>query len=386
VSPPNSEEAQAGHRPSRIAFLMADLGGGTGDHLLSMIRLWDPRAWDSRILSAAPLTSRHTPDIPVTDVGMKGRLARFPLAQIVTQYRVARALRQHPPDLVHSYFFWSIMYGRFLKRIGRIGRLIENREDEGFAWGDREYAMLRRTRHLPDRVICVSEAVRKVALEREELDPHRTVVVHNGVELETQASESREEVRRELGYEADVPLVGMVSNLNRPIKGIRYFLDAVPLILRAVPSARFVIFGGGFGRGGHEAMLRDRAAALGIAQCVQFAGFRPDIERYYCALDLSVLTSLSEGLSIAVLESMKHGVPVVVTSVGGNPEVVVTSCRLATPEPSRTARVPSCSITSCGFRWAQPRAAGLRRALASRSPQTNTWTCTGRSWEVRRCE
>jgi glycosyltransferase involved in cell wall biosynthesis len=302
---------------------MADLGGGTGDHLLSMIRLWERQAWEPRILSAAPLTSRHTPDFPVAYVGMTGRLARFPLAQIVTPYRAAQELRRDPPDLVHSYFFWSIMYGRFLKRIGRIGRLVENREDEGFAWGRREYAMLRRTRQLPDRVICVSAAVRNVAIEREGLDPGRTVVIHNGVEVATAAGGSRMDVRGELGYGADAPLVGMVSNLNRPIKGIRYFLDAVPLILRAIPRARFVIFGGGFGHGGHEAKLREQAAALGVTEYVQFAGFRPDIERYYGALDLSVLTSLSEGLSIAVLESMKHGVPVVVTRVGGNPEVVV---------------------------------------------------------------
>jgi glycosyltransferase involved in cell wall biosynthesis len=303
---------------------MADFGGGTGDHLLSMIQLWDRNAWEPRILSAAPLTSRHTPDLPVAYVGMTGRLARFPLAQVITQLRVARELRRPPPDLVHSYFFWSIMYGRFLKRIGRIGRLVENREDEGFAWGRREYAMLRRTRQLPDRVICVSEAVQTVALERERLDPHRTVVIHNGVSPATAApAGSRADARSELGYEADVPLVGMISNLHRPIKGVPYFLDSVPLILQAVPHARFIIFGGGFGHGGHEAKLREQAAALGITEYVQFAGFRPDIERYYCALDLSVLTSLSEGLSIAVLESMKHGVPVVVTRVGGNPEVVI---------------------------------------------------------------
>jgi glycosyltransferase involved in cell wall biosynthesis len=310
-------------QPSRVAFLMADLGGGTGDHLLSMLRLWDRRAWEARILTAAPLTSRHTPDIPVSYVGMKGPFARFPLAQVVTQLRVARALGHRPPDLVHSYFFWSIMYGRFLKRIGRIRRLVENREDEGFAWGAREYAMLRRTRRLPDRVICVSAAVRKVALAREGLDPRRTLVIHNGIQVATLAAASREEVRRELGYEPDDLLVGMVSNLHRPIKGIRYFLEAIPRIRRAVRRARFVIFGGGFGRGDHEARLREQAAALGITELVQFAGFRADIERYYCALDLSVLTSLSEGLSIALLESMKHGVPVVVTGVGGNPEVVV---------------------------------------------------------------
>ena len=74
---PDIEEPFDDRRPFRVAFLTTDLGGGTGDHVLSMIRLWDRRAWDTRILTAAPLTSKHTPHIPLTQVGMKGRLARF---------------------------------------------------------------------------------------------------------------------------------------------------------------------------------------------------------------------------------------------------------------------------------------------------------------------
>ena len=51
-------------------------------------------------------------------------------------------------------------------------------------------------------------------------------------------------------------------------------------------------------------------------------GFREDVHRFYALMDVSVLTSFSEGLSITILESMKYGVPVVVTDVGGNPEIV----------------------------------------------------------------
>jgi glycosyltransferase involved in cell wall biosynthesis len=53
-----------------------------------------------------------------------------------------------------------------------------------------------------------------------------------------------------------------------------------------------------------------------------FAGFRSDVHRLYPIMDVSVLTSLSEGLSITILESMSFGIPVVATAVGGNPELV----------------------------------------------------------------
>ena len=62
---------------------------------------------------------------------------------------------------------------------------------------------------------------------------------------------------------------------------------------------------------------------MDVADRVRFTGYQPDVTPFYDAMDVSVLTSLSEGLSITLLESMSHRLPVVVTAVGGNPEVVI---------------------------------------------------------------
>ncbi len=305
--------------PRRILFLTSDLGGGTGDHLLSMIRYWDETQWQPEIISERPVTSRLIPDVPVDIIPAGGWLDRYPVAQFRRLSHIGSQVKKRDPAVVHCYFYWSIMCGRVLKKLGKIRFLVENREDEGYGWSKRDYALLASIRSWPDRVICVSEAVRQVVLERERLDPSRTLVVHNGVEPSSNNKFDRSEARLELGFQSDKLLVGMVSNLNRSIKGVSYFLDAIPHILKSVPSARFVIFG----RGKEEPALREQARSLQIEECLVFAGFRSDIERFYTAMDLSVLTSLSEGLSISLLESMNHGVPVVVTRVGGNAEVVV---------------------------------------------------------------
>jgi glycosyltransferase involved in cell wall biosynthesis len=215
-------------------------------------------------------------------------------------------------------FFWPIIYGRLLKAAGAVRALVESREDQGFNWGRHEYALLRLTRRLPDRIICVSEAVRRVMLEREAVEPQRTTVVHNGIDLPTAGASKRSETRRALGFGPDDFVVGMVANLNRAVKGVGYFVSAMPGILGAVPSARFLIVGGG----PDEAALRTQAERLGVEDRVRFAGFQSEVASYYDAMDISVLTSLSEGLSITLLESMGRGLPVVVTRVGGNPEVV----------------------------------------------------------------
>jgi glycosyltransferase involved in cell wall biosynthesis len=303
----------------RILILTDDFGGGTGNHLLSMIRRWDKSKWEVKIVSQVRRTARVTPDVPVVRLPPLRTFEAYPVAQIRRLFEIRRLISRERPEIVHAYFFWSIIYARLLKRSGAIRFLIENREDQGFNWGRHEYALLRLTRSLPDRVICVSNAVRETVLEREKLDPGRTLVIHNGIEQTRRVDNGSSAIRRRWEITEGNPVVGMVANLNRSVKGVEYFLDAVPSILEAVPETRFIVLG----RGREERLLKEKARRLGIDSYVIFAGYQEEVERYYSIMDISVLTSLSEGLSITLLESMNYGLPVVVTRVGGNPELVV---------------------------------------------------------------
>jgi glycosyltransferase involved in cell wall biosynthesis len=304
---------------SRILFLTDDLGGGTGNHLLSMLKHWDRRRWQAEIISRASLTARVSPDVPVRYLPQNGSFSMYPFAQIRDYTRIRKEIGERSPSLVHTYFFWSILFGRVLKWEGKIRTLIENREDQGFGWGKHEYNWLRMTRGLPDRIICVSEAVKRTVMQREHIGENRIVVIRNGVEALADERGDALGTRKELGIEENHLVVGMVANFNRSVKGVSLFLDAVPPIVKQVPSARFLLLG----RGKEEGELREKARSMGITRYVHFAGYRPDIHRYYAIMDVSALTSFSEGLSITILESMRCGVPVVATRVGGNPEVVV---------------------------------------------------------------
>ena len=308
------------HRPIDVVFLTDDLGGGTGNHLLSMLRHWDKETWRVRIVSKKPAIDRVLPDVPVELMSAPRRLNRYPFAQVKAFAGLFAAFNGRPPDLLHAYFFWPIVYGRLLKLFGKTRVLIENREDQGFSWGPHEYAWLRATRSAPDRVVCVSEAVREVVLKREGLDERRVVVIKNGVDPIEEGTRDGASARRELGIPEDHLVVGMVANYNRPVKGVSYLLDAIPAIVSEIPSARFLLVGGGTRE---RPALRKKAKALGIERFVNYLGHRKDVHRFYETMDISVLTSLSEGLSVTLLESMSHGLPVVATNVGGNPEVVV---------------------------------------------------------------
>jgi glycosyltransferase involved in cell wall biosynthesis len=303
----------------KVTYLLSDLGGGTGHHLLDLLDSRSPGDWEAKIVSEVPSTSRMGPPVEHVVLHTPPGPGQYPVRQVLRFRQLERLLRQDPPDVLHTYFFWSVLYGRLLKARGLEARLVENREDMGFDMGLHERAWYALTRHLPDRVICVSEAVRDVVLEMEGLPGKRVEVVRNGIRLDEPLPEARlDDLRRELDLPAHCAVVLMVANYDRPVKGVVHFLESLPLIRRELPETRFILIG----HGRREAEFRARARALRVDDILLMPGFREDVHRFYALADISVLTSLSEGLSITILESMRHGVPVVVTDVGGNPEIV----------------------------------------------------------------
>ena len=304
----------------RVLMLVEGVAGGTGSHLASMLESWDADGWDRTIITQEPV---RVPDLPgrveVRVLARAGWYDRFPLGQVRRLGAIARFARRYRPAIVHSYFFWSIIYGRMLKFLGRVPRLVENREDLGFSWGPVEYAILRLTSGLPDRIICVAEAVRRVVVQREGAPPQRTIVIPNGIAMRSVPAGLREATRTGLGIAREHIVVGMVANIHRAVKGGHHFLDAIPAIVREVPTARFLMVGLATDRSALEPQLEAR----GIGEYVIGLGHQADVEPYYAAMDISVLTSLSEGLSITLLESMARGLPIVATRVGGNPDLVV---------------------------------------------------------------
>ena len=323
----------------RILLATSNLGGGTGTHLVRLLEHMELSADSTKLVCFGPRSMDPPDSVALIDASTEGPMHRFPVAQW-REYRQLRGLaRQTQPDLLHAYFFWPIIYGRLLKRAGIVRRLIENREDEGFNWSAADYRLLRLTRSIPDRIICVSEGVRKVVLEREGVSEEQAIVIRNGVALPPPDPEPRElhAVRSKLGLSPQHQVVGMVANLNRPVKGVRYFIEAAPMIAEKSPHARLLIVGDGKLRTG----LEQKARELGVADRIIFAGFRSDVSPFYRIMDLSVLTSLSEGLSMTILESMSFGLPVVATSVGGNAELVrdgETGFLVPPKDPSRFAR------------------------------------------------
>jgi len=212
-------------------------------------------------------------------------------------------------------------------------------------------------RYSTDTVICVSAELRS-RLARY-LDPGKTVVIHNGVDVEqVRSTLTSNDAKKRLGIPGDTRVVGTVGRLD-PIKRLDIFLAAAHAMSKQVPNVRFVILG----EGSEEHRLREQARALRLQNSVFFLGQRQDVYDVVRAFDLFVLCSDHEGLPMALLEALALAVPVVACRTGGISEVIedgVNGVLLATGDPSALAEA-CLHLLADRCRRAGLAAAGMRR-------------------------
>jgi glycosyltransferase involved in cell wall biosynthesis len=163
---------------------------------------------------------------------------------------------------------------------------------------------------------AVSEELRHFMLQ-EGYSPSRVGVIHNGIEPTPPAGRGdRGMARRQLGVLDDDFVVGTSARFD-PVKDLPTLVEAAAIARRAVPSLKLVIMGDGAGRQDIEDAVRNHQFNGLI-----LPGYLSNSRALLPALDVYVNCSLSEGISVAVLEAMDAAVAVVATAVGGTPEIL----------------------------------------------------------------
>jgi glycosyltransferase involved in cell wall biosynthesis len=236
------------------------------------------------------------------------------LGSWLARLRLARYLRDHSVDIVHSYGFYSNVFAIPAARLARVPVVIASIRDCGETLTPMQKRVQRMFCQMADCILANAEGVRTWLLA-EGYPAGKIEVIRNGIALAPPVkAEPASGLRQELGLPADTPLVAVLSRLN-PMKGIEYFLEAAAIVLRRVPAARFLIIGGGSYRadGSYKAEIEKFAADLGLFGRVIFTGFRTDVPEILTQINISVLPSLSEGLSNSLLESMAAAVPTIAT-------------------------------------------------------------------------
>lgn len=169
-------------------------------------------------------------------------------------------------------------------------------------------------------MVAVSEQVRAYAVAREGAKANKLVVIENGIEplrVNKLDDPDRKALRAEMGVPNGAVLLLTVGRLTVQ-KGHTVLLDAVAQLKTGEPQAICAFAGDGPLR----TELEQKAQQLGIGQQVRFLGVREDINELLLAADVFVQPSLWEGLSLALLEALLAGLPVLATRVEGVVDVV----------------------------------------------------------------
>lgn len=226
---------------------------------------------------------------------------------------LTRILHDFHADVVHSHEFTMAIYGAAAARRANARHVITMHGGLYYANAWRRRAALRWAARRSAALVGVSDATASALQHNLGIDKSKVHVVPNGIPLRTGV---RARLRSELALAPGELLIVSVGNLYA-VKGHAVLIDALAR-LRERGGWRVAIAG----RGEEEPRLRAQAAALGIGDRVHLLGFRDDVADILAAGDVFTMPSLSEGLPLALVEGMSFGLPVVVTRVGGVPEVV----------------------------------------------------------------
>ena len=166
------------------------------------------------------------------------------------------------------------------------------------------------TLKLANRIVAVSELGRRILFNRYKVLSSKIQVIHNGIDLnkfEIQKNNKRTKV-----FNSYVN-IGMVAHLS-PFKGWYDFINVINLINNSTPNRiKAFIIGDGIMR----KELESEVLKLGLNGVINFTGYKDNIRELLSNLDLFLFTSHREGLSVAVLEALSSGLPIIATNIGG---------------------------------------------------------------------
>ena len=236
--------------------------------------------------------------------------------------RMADCIRRHRIEILHAHQYTPFFYSA-LARVRCLGKPRLIFTEHGRHYPDhvsrrRRWMNRLLLRRLATAVNACCHFSARALADVDGFSLPSVEVIENGIDLRRYAPRAdRAALRHSLGLDPARRYVGCVARFH-PVKDHAMLLRGFAAVAQARPDVDLLLVGDGPLR----ADLQRQAAELGVVDRVRFLGVRSDIPDLLQALDVFALTSVSEAASLTVLEAMASRLPVVVTAVGGNPEMV----------------------------------------------------------------
>ena len=269
--------------------------------------------------------NRALPEVGVEAQSMGLDCAYFTLRNkidVTCVRSIASYCRTNKINFLHSHGYKASLVCLILKQVYRIPYIITCHLWYLDTVRMRLYTALESiSMRLAGRVVGVSREIAS-ELERAGIPKRKLEVIENGIDVDRYSDfellpKDAEELREELGLDRDSLIIGSLGRLTEQ-KDYRTLIKAAAEALKENVAMEFIVAG----EGELKSALISECRVLGIENRFHFLGFRKDKEKLLKLMSVFVLSSLDEGLPMAMLEAMAARLPVVITPVGGIPKVI----------------------------------------------------------------
>lgn len=292
----------------KIAHIIGKLGyGGAEKLLLDLCRKIDKSKFEVLVLSlqgGGELVEQFEKAGITVEIMNKKRKFNLSFIKKVTAF-----LQTEKPDIVHTHLFVGDFYGGVAALNANVPVIVSTKHDilsEGF-WRD---FLSRRLRMQFTKIIAISKATKDHLIKTEKISCEKVEVIYNGIDV------AKFYLDNPQIFKIDDIVIGSVGRLSKE-KGHKHLIRACRFL--RIKNWQLILVGDGPLR----KELAKAAQMLGLEEQVQFTGAVADVRPYLQKMDIFVLPSVSEGLSLSIIEAALAGRFVIATDVGGVPEIIL---------------------------------------------------------------
>jgi glycosyltransferase involved in cell wall biosynthesis len=307
------------NHPVSILFLFTSLPvGGAENLLLSVVKLLD-RSLINPVVCC------------IKDKGEIGEEIERLGTPVITldrlqkggfDYRIIKDLQKiiyrHNIALVHTNLYHANLYGRIAAKLSKVPCVASVYNTYHGKPSHHKRLTNRMLAPLCDSIVVVSKEIQDDLVRWDHVPPQKIRIFPSAVDFSmSESTLSKSEAKQNLGISADKFVIGAIGRLEEQ-KGHKYLLNAIRSLLDAGQNIELVLVGDGKLRNDLEIQASD----LKISSHVHFLGTRRDLGDIYRAMNVFVMPSLWDGLSLVLLSAMAAKVPIIATDVGNAGELL----------------------------------------------------------------
>lgn len=288
--------------------------GGISNYILTLSKALKACGVDTLVVSSGGDLEGHleAAGIRHNRIDIKTKFEFGPKA-VLSGFRIAGTVKTEGIELIHAHSRVSQVAAAIASKLTGIPYITTchgyfKKRSRGFidTWGE--------------KVIAISEAVRRHLTDDLHVEASRIELIYSGVDEKAFSGEypalEIASLKRSYGLD-DGPVIGTIGRLS-PVKGQKYLVAAMKDIVSRMPDAQCIIVG----NGPEEKALKLLAGSLGISSNIRFIESCADTFKYLSMMDIFVFPSVKEGLGIALLEALASGRACIASRTGGIEDVI----------------------------------------------------------------